>query len=242
MNKFRTAFQQIKAEEELKSVTYQKLMQKRANKKSIIWIKAALATVLCLFVFGFGLRFYQLEISAVSYISIDINPSFELTLNQQDNVIAVSSFNNEAQVLLSELQLEGVYYTEAVDLIVEKADEMGYLSDQPALEISVISNKESELMSSLNNTSAVQQYGASCHSVNAQYHKEAQSQGMSFGKYQAYLEWKELDPNVTVEHCQQLSMNEIREGIRQCHQNSNQGQDRQNRHGNCNHNQEREKD
>ena len=64
------------------------------------------------------------------YFVIDINPSFEISYDKNGNVLAVTALNEDAEVLLYELELNGKSYTEAIELIVDNCVTLGYLSPQ----------------------------------------------------------------------------------------------------------------
>lgn len=64
------------------------------------------------------------------YFVIDINPSFEISYDKNGNVLAVTALNEDAEVLLYELELIGKSYTEAIELIVDNCVTLGYLSPQ----------------------------------------------------------------------------------------------------------------
>lgn len=65
--------------------------------------------------------------------------------------------------------------------------------------------------------------------------KEAHLHEMSFGKYRAYLELSEYDPNVTVEDCHGMTMGEIQNRIDRCRLNHTGGNKNSHRghHGNA---------
>ena len=70
------------------------------------------------------------EAKASSYVSVDINPSIELTLDQNDKVISVRGANEDGQVLLyGETGLVGVDVQTAIAKITDLAVELGYLSE-----------------------------------------------------------------------------------------------------------------
>ena len=62
-----------------------------------------------------------------AYVTIDINPSVELIVNGQEEVVYVNALNEDAEVLLSGLDLIGMNVDEATDLIIQTAIELGYI-------------------------------------------------------------------------------------------------------------------
>lgn len=80
---------------------------------------------------------------AVSFVSMDINPSIELTLDKNDRVISVYGANEDAQVLLyGENGITGEKVEAAVAKITDLAVELGYLDkDNTVIQTSVTSLK-----------------------------------------------------------------------------------------------------
>lgn len=62
-----------------------------------------------------------------SYVTIDINPSVELIVNGREEVVYVNALNEDAEVLLADLDLIGMQVDEATDLIIQTAIELGYI-------------------------------------------------------------------------------------------------------------------
>lgn len=69
-----------------------------------------------------------LEAAENTYVTIDINPSVELIVSASDKVIEANALNEDAEVLLAELDLIGMDLDDAVDLIIETSIELGYIS------------------------------------------------------------------------------------------------------------------
>ncbi len=76
-----------------------------------------------------GTFFYLNKRNAVSFITIDINPSVELALNEKNQVIEVLPLNEDADVILSGLKLIGLSIEEASEQIIKAASETGYIED-----------------------------------------------------------------------------------------------------------------
>ncbi len=70
-------------------------------------------------------------------MSVDINPSLELELNKDGEVIRVLSLNKEAKQLVSILSLKGQSYERAVTKILDQAVLLGYNIDQKSVLIAV---------------------------------------------------------------------------------------------------------
>ena len=73
--------------------------------------------------------FPQEKIAGGHFI-IDINPSLEISYNKDGKVSEATALNEDAEVLLYELELVGKGYTEAIELIVDNCVALGFLSPQ----------------------------------------------------------------------------------------------------------------
>ncbi len=86
------------------------------------------------------------EQKAVSYVSMDINPSIEMTLDSHNKVLSVRGANEDGQVLLyGEADIVGLDVEKAVAKITELAVEYGYLDDgNKVVQTNVVADKGAE--------------------------------------------------------------------------------------------------
>jgi hypothetical protein len=87
------------------------------------------------------------EISASdTYVTVDINPSVELVINKREKVVYVNALNEDAEILLIDLELIGLNVEDAMDLIIEKSIELGFIDvDSDETIVSVSSAADTEL-------------------------------------------------------------------------------------------------
>jgi hypothetical protein len=97
---------------------------RRDKKRRIMFRGSIITTAIALFAI-----FVNLNTAADTYVTIDINPSIELVANAFDKVIEANPLNEDAEILLSDLDLIGLTLTEAAILITEEATEMGYIDE-----------------------------------------------------------------------------------------------------------------
>lgn len=65
-----------------------------------------------------------------STVTIDINPSIEITLNRNDYVIGVTALNDDGiAVIEKDVKYRGLTIDEAIEIIVTKLNELGYVVD-----------------------------------------------------------------------------------------------------------------
>jgi hypothetical protein len=67
-----------------------------------------------------------------AYLTIDINPSIDLTVNGRDKVIDAGALNEDGEILLADLDLIGKSYAEAIELIIDKAIDLGFIDVEAA--------------------------------------------------------------------------------------------------------------
>lgn len=63
------------------------------------------------------------------YVSVDINPSLMMTLNMYNRVIDVTSFNDDARVLLNKTDIKGKSAEKSVEMLIKASEEIGYIND-----------------------------------------------------------------------------------------------------------------
>lgn len=216
-NNIHHALDRIRANERLKESTKQFLAQQRIEqpaRRGIHWKKLLAVCTLALFIAGFG--GYSWVRMPVSYVSIDVNPSVELALNRLDRVAAVTAFNVEGEELIRGLSLKGKKYTDAIDVLVESDAMKSYLQADAELVFTVASDgaRNDKLQAGIAHCHS--HSGHNCYGVSADIGLvyEAHENGLSLGKYYAYLQLAAYDDTVTVGDCRNMSMSQIHRCIR----------------------------
>ncbi len=67
-----------------------------------------------------------------AYVTLDINPSIDLTVNNKDVVIDANALNEDGDLLLLELDLIGEDLEDAIGLIIDKAIDLGFIDIEDA--------------------------------------------------------------------------------------------------------------
>lgn len=91
------------------------------NKKIIIGL-------VCFLVVGIVLGYLFLYDKAATTITIDINPSIEIKLDKNDNVISVKALNDDAEKIVVD-NVNGKSFVEALSVITDNLLENGYVTD-----------------------------------------------------------------------------------------------------------------
>lgn len=215
-DRIKDAFDKIHAEDEIKNHTKEFLFKKtHAYKKrthlSYKWLLAAACFVLILLGGGSYYAYYM----PMFTISVDVNPSIELEINRFDRVIAVEAYNEDGDTLLSSLNIYNLVYIDALSRILEDKCMEPYLTPEQLTTITVFGkNKEGQKKILAGITTCTASYkNIYCSSGNSEDAAKAHAAGLSLGKYKAFLELQELDPEITAEDVQGLTMRQIRDKI-----------------------------
>lgn len=233
------ALESITADERLKASTKRFLRAARREKRRraprLALALASLVVCLC------GLGGFGYLHAPVSYISIDINPSIELTLNRMHRVVSARGWNEDGEAVVQQVQVAGRTYTEAIDAILESPAMQPYLTAQAELTFTVAADDrqtEELLLSGIGECAGCRKYCGQRGSAAPALVEEAHREGLSFGKYKAYVALREQGAAVTLEECRNMSMADINRLLRELgageggrHRNGQEGQHRQERHG-----------
>lgn len=214
--KIKAAFGAVHADEALKSRTKAFIARKTNGyaAREILArrrILAAAAACLALVLFaGAGLYF-----TPTAHINIDINPSLELGINRFDRVISVDALNNDGEALVQSLNLNFMGYDEALRRIVDSQSVEAMLSEDEIMTVTVVETNTAQSANILSEVVAyAEEHGnIDCHSASAEEAHEAHELGISCGKYGSFLQLQSLDPSITPEEVQSMTMREIRELI-----------------------------
>lgn len=149
------------------------------------------------------------------YVSIDVNPSVELILNRRSRVISAEAYNEDGEIVLQNLSVKGSLYIDAIDTIMESDAMQPYLTEDAALTFTVAaddSDKVQAIQREIDQNSCISHGGKSV-ITDKRIVDEAHENNLSFGKYNAYLELKKYDSEITADQCHHMSMSEINERI-----------------------------
>ena len=216
-NAFKELFSPIQAEETLKDHTKEFLAEQTQGYTRVRAVKRKYhfyaAVCVCFLVMLFGGRW--LYFTPIAAISIDINPSMEMGINRFDRVISVTGFNEEGRKLSSMPDVKYKNYTDAIEQILQDDSIAVLLSDDEIMTITVIgpNGQQSEKILSGVEACTMRQGNAYCYFVTPEEVASAHETGLSCGKYRAFLELQLLDPDITPEAVQNMTMREIRELI-----------------------------
>lgn len=170
-----------------------------------------LAAAICMLVLVISGIFTAVYRIPVTVVSVDINPSIELTVNHFDRVIHVESYNEDGQILLETVSLKNKRSLDAVEAILETGMIRNLMHENEKLVLTVVGDSDAEaarlqakLEESLDSVKNTQCLSASVDKV-----KDAHSCGLSYGKYLACKDVLEENADLTLEDLQDMTMREI---------------------------------
>lgn len=213
---FKAAFDAVHAPQDWKEGVFARMEREAARTRKPFQRRLAVTAALASFVFLIfgGWTCFAMP---VSYLNIDINPSLQLGINRLDRVVTVTGYNPEGQQLASSLHLLFLPYADALEEIMNAQDIQQYLEKDLPVSIVVESDddeKGEELLETVSRCANDHHHGnVSCSHADSGLAQEARELGVPLGKYQVYLELKALDPSITLEEAQSLTMRELRERI-----------------------------
>lgn len=212
-DEFKAAFDSIHAPEGLKQSTRQALQHRFQHQRTHSFsrrVSISLAAAACLLFALLG--GYQLYFTPTSVISIDINPSLELSVNRFNRVIDAEGYNEDGIQLVQSLNLIHQTYEQAVDKVLNSPTVIDCMAHDELLSIAVVetdANQGQEILDYVSSCTA-QTPGATCYGIRQEEVAQAHDLGLSYGKYRAYLDVKNKLPDITPEQIASMTMREIR--------------------------------
>ncbi len=123
----------------------------KSKKKLIFGACASVVAVAACLVMILGTGMFKKNTVADSVVSIDINPSIELTISKDDKIVSAVALNADAEVVLAGMKLENVDLDTGLNAIIGSLLKNGYL-DQVYNAVNVcVENDDEERANELGN-------------------------------------------------------------------------------------------
>lgn len=167
---------------------------------------------------------------AAAHVGIDVNPSLELAVSAEGQVIQADSLNDDAGALLAQVSLAGLPYEQALDQLFASQAFAPYRSADMLVEVDVASDDDAlaaQLQSQTEAALAALPCETACVRADEAQRQAAAEAGMGMGRYRAACELVALDPSVSLQDCAHLTMAELRDRISACHGSQAAGTDAQ---------------
>lgn len=119
-----------------------RLMEDKIRRKTGKWIISGAAAVAACFIAVFGINYYSDYMSTYSTIYMNINPSVSIDLNHGGKVVGLDGENEDGDVLIEGYDYRGKEKTEVADDLVDRAIDMGFLSEGGTVSFSIDAPEE----------------------------------------------------------------------------------------------------
>ena len=192
------------------------------KRRSFSFIRSLAAACLALLLLGGGFT-WQRSFAVSSTVSIDVNPSIELTVNAKETVLSCTALNADAEEILAEMDggraLKGTKLDVAVNAVVGALVRHGYLDQlSSSILISVEDNDaargerirkelEESVDAVLSNASVLSR----SHTKDRQLSSLAEANGISVGKAAFIEEVLKLNDALDFDKLAALSVEELRD-------------------------------
>lgn len=181
------------------------VLKPQANRRaqSKLWIGSIAASLLLLVGIVWMIGSFNRMPEPVAMVAIDINPSVELWVDHNEKVNKVVMVNDDAKLLIEEKELLGSSFYNAVQIIVTKAEEQGYLqaeTEKKYVFMSVINLDEEIFDVNLEKLApAIKAYNLEVNHLEPLKHEQAKELGLSLNKYMVYEEAQQKGITLDVE-------------------------------------------
>jgi hypothetical protein len=168
------------------------------------FIGASAAAVFMLVVgLAFILRPDAVSAEPVALVAVDINPSIELYVDADGKVNKAALVNDDAKWLIGEDELRGEDLYLALERIIKKAEEQGYLNTQTEKTFVLLSvidlGKTAFQVDTAKIAMPSDQYSVQLYYVDQQEREKAQETGLTVNKYVVMEQAKELGVELDAE-------------------------------------------
>lgn len=188
--------------------------------KKILKLTSVAASVAAVFLVLFvGYRFLY-SIKEYAYVDIDINPSIEMTINKNENVLRAEALNSDGQTLLDAVKVKNMELADAVSLLLSKSKEIGFIDSYnnkviltTALNSEKVTEAENEdlnsMISSLKEVVDKSGLESQVIQLSLEDRKEAIETGLSMCKYYIYTKAADEGIQMTVEEVKNSSISTL---------------------------------
>lgn len=168
-----------------------------------------------------GVRLYSVNRAVASTVSLDVNPSVEIQVNQKDRVLRVNALNEDGRIVLGDMNFSGSSLDVTVNALVGSMLRNGYLSElansilvsvdngDPAKGVALQTRLTEEINSLLQTDAFTGAVLSQTVSADGTLEKLADTYGISLGKAQLIREIADKNPLYTPEDLAKLTINEL---------------------------------
>lgn len=197
-----------------------KILKMKTNRTAIL-VKIAGIAAAFVILLSICIGIYAYANTTQAIISFDVNPGIEIVLGRKDKVLKISATNDDGEAIVTDLDVKGKTLDEAIDMMLDKFIESGYVSEEAnSVLVSVNSKKikdieqmSARITESINAKLSAAGVEASILTQITSEHDEiealAEEYNMSFGKARLIYQLVEKDGRHTFEELSSLTVHEL---------------------------------
>lgn len=206
----RAAFDQVQADWVLKERTLAAVTARTSPRARRARVRRMAAALACFLLVLLGAGGYLVYFTPTAAVSLEGDSGLSLSVNRFDRVIGVSSYGSADSALTDDL--EHMDCARAVEQVLSGGT-LG--AGTEPVELTVTGDDPDQSRELLERVSAcTSHYGnVHCSSGSSEEAAQAQAAGLPLGKYRLFVELQALDPSVTAEDVQGMTMSELRQRL-----------------------------
>ncbi len=117
--------------------------QEKVHKHILIWQPKLAMALMLLIMITFGISLLPKSESYPTFVTLNINPSVEFSLDENNQVTSYRALNLDGAVLIESYDLVGSDINQALDTLINKAYELGYATDTSTIEVAAYNQRTS---------------------------------------------------------------------------------------------------
>lgn len=198
------------------------IMEETKKKKSFVkYMMAAAACLVLITGGGFGFNTYRLNHTVASTISLEVNPSIEIAVNEKERVLNVKALNKDGEIVIGDMDFSGSDIDVVINALIGSMLRNGYLNELANSILISVDNADPEKGTILQErlTEKVNElleadgfFGAVLGQTltdDSELQKQADLYGITLGKAQLIEQILESTQGHTFEELALLSINEL---------------------------------
>lgn len=170
-----------------------------------------MAVAACAVAVALGAGGFAFAMAPVAHVGIDVNPSFELSVNRFDRVVEARAVNDDAAEVLSRVDTRGMAYDEAMRALAQACE--GYIDEGAVVEVGVACDDEARC-EAIEEAAlrCFEQHSAEVHCgrVSDEQRRAAEEAGMGLGRYRVYEALVEAGVDISREEAAGMPMAKLR--------------------------------
>lgn len=113
------------------------VLMRTERRRPARWVRSGIAAAAACLLLFLGAQFYQGYLQPYSFIYLTINPEVRMNLNRQGTVVGLAGTNADGEALLEGYDGRGKDKVTVADELIDRAIEMGFLSDGGRVSFSI---------------------------------------------------------------------------------------------------------